>query len=497
MAVVNSGVLATPELVNWDVIPGEKLKQLKIHQIQYMNNSDEDAEIGWGEQVPVVLGRLLRDGSFEKSANPAAVDYASSNVYAFGVLSLTADIVLSSVAPGPDRNGDTFTLEVEAAAANPTNTVLAAFTGDANDIVLTVTPNNGANNPANAQAAAVLSLTDDITLTSVAAGSGRNTNTFTIQVLAAADNPTDTVLVAFSGTAAAIVCTITPNDGTNNGAVPVDLTTGELVQLINTGAVVGKAITLTDADSRRVLQTATGGGPTALADAGEGDGVAGTFSGGTTVTVGLTTAEIAQLINTGAVVGKNVTVTDASSLRALQTAGGGGATLVANSGEGDGEVATFEGGDADVVLAFPKPVNVVQISIDQEAGVALDVSYWDGSVWQTLTARQDIDFESGTTQALILDIPNDWVRGAGTAGGLQGWFCLRVENGAEPLAIEDPFAGRILDKIGAIPADDAGIITYPIDPLGLFGSHGLFTYVIQSDDGDPSANSVIVDYESI
>lgn len=131
-------------------------------------------------------------------------------------------------------------------------------------------------------AQATLDLTADITLTSVALGAARNTNTFTLQVLAAAANADDKVLAAFTGTAAAIVCTVTPNDGTNNSATPVNLTTAELVELINTGAVVGKDIVLTDASSRRALQTASGGDATALADAGEGDGVVGTFSGGVT-----------------------------------------------------------------------------------------------------------------------------------------------------------------------------------------------------------------------
>lgn len=129
-------------------------------------------------------------------------------------------------------------------------------------------------------ATATLAVTDPIELTSVALGSARNTNTFTVQVAAAAANPTDTVLAVFTGTAAAIVCTITPNDGTNNSDTPVDLTTEELVELINSGEVVGKEVTVTDASSLRALQTATGGGDDALADAGEGDAVVGTFAGG-------------------------------------------------------------------------------------------------------------------------------------------------------------------------------------------------------------------------
>lgn len=129
-------------------------------------------------------------------------------------------------------------------------------------------------------AQATLDLTADIILTSAAVGAARNTNTFTLQILAAAANPTDTVLAAFTGTAAAIVLTITPNDGTNNSATPVDLTTAEIAELINTGAVAGKSVTVTDASSRRALQTASGGDATVVADAGEGDGVVATFSGG-------------------------------------------------------------------------------------------------------------------------------------------------------------------------------------------------------------------------
>ncbi len=259
------------------------------------------------------------------------------------VLDLTADVTLTSVAVGAARNTNTFTLQVAAAAANPSDTVLAAFTGTAAAIVCTVTPNNGVNNP-NAAATGVLDLTADVTLTSVAAGTGRNTNTFTLQVAAPAPNPTDTVLAAFTGTAAAIVCTITPNDGTNNAATPVDLTTAELAELISTGLVAGKTVTITDASSLRNDQTASGGGATPLADGGEGDGVVATFSGGTDTPVSITTAELAELINSGVVVGKTVTVTDASSLRNDQTAAGGGATPLADAGEGDGVVGTFSGG---------------------------------------------------------------------------------------------------------------------------------------------------------
>jgi hypothetical protein len=53
-----------------------------------------------------------------------------------------------------------------------------------------------------------------------------------------------------------------------------------LAELITTGAVVGKTITITDASSLRNDQTATGGDSTPLADAGEGDGLVATFANG-------------------------------------------------------------------------------------------------------------------------------------------------------------------------------------------------------------------------
>lgn len=129
-------------------------------------------------------------------------------------------------------------------------------------------------------ATATLDLTNDIVLSSVATGAARNTNTVTVQVAAAAANPTSTILAVFTGTSAAITVTITPNNGTNNGSVAVNMTTAQLAELINNGTVTGKSVTVTDASSLRALQTATGGGAQNLADGGEGDGVVATFASG-------------------------------------------------------------------------------------------------------------------------------------------------------------------------------------------------------------------------
>lgn len=129
-------------------------------------------------------------------------------------------------------------------------------------------------------AEATLDLTTDVTLLSMEEGAARNTNTFTLQIEAPAANTNDEVLVEFTGTAAAIVCTVTPNDGTNNSATPVDLTSAELVELLNSGEVSGKSVVLTDLSSLRELQSASGGDSTVLADSGEGDGEIATFAGG-------------------------------------------------------------------------------------------------------------------------------------------------------------------------------------------------------------------------
>jgi hypothetical protein len=130
-----------------------------------------------------------------------------------------------------------------------------------------------------------LDLTNDIVLTKVELAP--NTGTFKVVVNAAAANPTDTVLAVFTGTSAAIICTITPNDGTNNSATPVPLKTAELRELITTGLVSGKTVTLTDTGALRALQTATGGGAAALTNGGEGHNVTATFAGGSSASFAL------------------------------------------------------------------------------------------------------------------------------------------------------------------------------------------------------------------
>jgi len=106
-----------------------------------------------------------------------------------------------------------------------------------------------------------LAVTTAITLTSVAKGRTRNTNTFQTVVNAPAANAGEAVLVSFTGTSTAVVCTVTPDDAI------LTLTSQELVELINNGSVSGKTVTVTDTSSLRALQTATGGSTANLAQA--------------------------------------------------------------------------------------------------------------------------------------------------------------------------------------------------------------------------------------
>jgi hypothetical protein len=124
-------------------------------------------------------------------------------------------------------------------------------------------------------ASATLDLTSDIILTSTTKGTTRNTNTFKTVVNSPAANPGEAVLVSFTGSATAITASITPDDAVTT------LTTAELVELINSGTVVGKTVTVTDSLDLRELQTASGGGSEALVNAGEGDNVTATFAGAT------------------------------------------------------------------------------------------------------------------------------------------------------------------------------------------------------------------------
>lgn len=230
---------------------------------------------------------------------------------------------------GPSGNDVTLAY-IDPAVANSSLSVSVV----GSDIVVNLATDGGT------EATGTLNLTTDIILTASTVGTARNTDTFETIVNAAAANPTDTVLVDFAGTADAITCTVTPNNGTNNGATPVPLTTAELVELINTGAVAGKTITLTDVSGYRILQTATGGDATDLTNGGEGDNVVATFSGGTNYNLISTASEIAESINASTaafnLVQAYVTGTGSNVQAALaetNLAGGGLSTVISTASQ--------------------------------------------------------------------------------------------------------------------------------------------------------------------
>lgn len=129
-------------------------------------------------------------------------------------------------------------------------------------------------------ASATIDITTDIALTSTVQGESRNGNTFKLVCAAAADNDAANaeavVKIAFTQTSDAILCTVTP-DSTPAGSI----TSAEVVEMINTGAVSGKNIVITDPLNLRRLQTASGGGAEELANAGEvgAAGATATFDG--------------------------------------------------------------------------------------------------------------------------------------------------------------------------------------------------------------------------
>lgn len=243
-----------------------------------------------------------------------------------------------------------------------------------------------------------LDLTVDIVLTSVAGGAARNTETFTTEVEAAAANPGATVLADFTGTAAAIVCTITPNDGTNNGAVPVDLTTAELAELITTGAVVGKSVTVTDASSLRALQTATGGGPQALAAGGEGDGVEAEFENGVDFDDAISTADdiLAAIESTPA----------ADALVSVAVTGTGSNVQVVEAED------NLEGGDDGGDIVTTSEELAIAINADMDASALVEATDDAGDVVQAvqpvtyLYGGEDQSPDNNTPVLFLLTISN-------------------------------------------------------------------------------------------
>jgi hypothetical protein len=353
---------------------------------------------------------------------------AGNNSAATAILDLTNDITLTSVASGPSRNTNTFTTQVVTAQPNPTNTVLANFSGTSAAIVCTITPNDGTNtaptppsgSPAlltSASYAVLASSTITNTGATVLTGNlglypGTSVTGFPPGTVSGVQHITDAAAnqamidagAAYTDLSTRSATSITANlDGQTLSAGVYTETSGTFNLATSGNATLtlnGSATDIFVFRCSSTLITGAGGTPTialtggALASnvywvcgssatinvSGTGafkgtviatasvtvDGGSGTsdarfialtgavtFSAATTSSIPvsitpvyLTTAELRELISTGAVSGKSVTITDASSLRILQTATGGGAQNMVDGGEGDGVVAIFSGGVA-------------------------------------------------------------------------------------------------------------------------------------------------------
>lgn len=344
-----------------------------------------DLQVNGGDSVAA-------DGDFEFTGPGAVSDTVLIN-----------GVTFTAVASGAGNNE--FNIGVPASLAVQDLTYTAKAAGeDGNDIAIAyVAPASGTHalsvgvvseaitvnlrSTAAVAATGALDYTADVALTSVATGTARNTTTFRTVVNVAAANPAATILVGFTGTAAAIICTVTPNDGTNNGAVPVDLTTAQLRELITTGAVVGKTVTITDASSFRILQTATGGGATNLANGGEGDGVTATFASGANFSVALSTADdiLAAIEASG----------PADALVAVEVTGTGSTVQVAASAA---NLAGGTGAAADTAASLAEAINDSStgavnlfVSATSDAGVTTVTAKAKGISGNTITTAVGVD----------------------------------------------------------------------------------------------------------
>lgn len=88
MALINSGRIAVPGLVSWDVIaPPSATQALQISKVEISNKNGSNAEIGWGEELPYTFGRY------------ASGTFTAWNLSTQGALALTAGQNFAIISP--------------------------------------------------------------------------------------------------------------------------------------------------------------------------------------------------------------------------------------------------------------------------------------------------------------------------------------------------------------------------------------------------------------
>jgi hypothetical protein len=88
MAIINSGKILTSGLITWDVITPESGTQLKINKVEISNKNGGDMEIGWGEELPIIVGKYVTAGATFTVHN-----------FANGAMTLAAGQELAIIAP--------------------------------------------------------------------------------------------------------------------------------------------------------------------------------------------------------------------------------------------------------------------------------------------------------------------------------------------------------------------------------------------------------------
>lgn len=178
-----------------------------------------------------------------------------------------------------------------------------------------------------------------ITVTTVSTGSGRNGNTVTLTVASPAPNPPGKILINVTGSAAAVNVQVVPATGANNGGTFLNLTTAQLANFLQTGSAPGGGISFTVADSSGLL----------------------------------------------------------SDLRAT----GGGTQVLTNGGEGDGQIATLANGG----VAQSASISVPTLRLTAKTSVVLELYRTEnaGTIYHLATSAVVPIFNDKTVDSIIIN----------------------------------------------------------------------------------------------
>ncbi len=188
----------------------------------------------------------------------------------------------------------------------------------------------------------------------------------------------------------------------------LNITSEELVELINTGTVQNKLIKLIDPNNLRVLQTATGGSNEILENNGNGDNISGIFSGSILTPVNINSQQLAEFITTNST-DINITLIDNNNLITDLSIIGGNNQLLESGQNIDGEVVTLSGGG--VSLQILQDIGVFTSSIifpSEVASSGLTLSLNDNIIQTTYSNGSNIrQFTVNATGQTVVKNPEE------------------------------------------------------------------------------------------